>query len=196
MAVIVDVNQYKYNKKGPLDAKALVKKYSDLLNPDTWTVDGTVSAYNGMITSVWLNTADPTKNGVYYLFDPEATSALKVPDVTVEANWHKLNSTSDIDAINTKINSLEAEASRLSSELYSRAHVDDVYTKDETVTLIADAVNDIPTIDLTPYAKQVDVDEVAARAIANEAAIDELNDKIGQDIDLLVLKSGDSKTPR
>ena len=98
MAVLFDSNQYKYTGKGPLDAKALVKTYAELLLEKTWTVNGQVAAYNGMITAVWLNKDDTSKNGIYFLYDATVTSALKTPDVTKEANWHKLAEVADITA--------------------------------------------------------------------------------------------------
>ena len=89
MAISIS-NQYKYTGRGPLDAKSLVKDYASLLNKSNWTADGTengnIIAYNGMITAVWLNKDDTTKNGVYILFDPLVTTALKKPDVTNETN--------------------------------------------------------------------------------------------------------------
>lgn len=90
MAIFPITDQYKYKGRGPFDAKALVKTYADLLNTTTWTEDSTLIAYNGMITAVWLNKDDSSKNGIYYLFDPNVKNALGKPDVTNEANWHKL----------------------------------------------------------------------------------------------------------
>lgn len=80
--------QYRYSGKGPFDAKSLVKTYAELLDSTTWTVDGTLVAYNGMIVSVWLDTAE--NNGVYYLHDSTVTTTLGKPDVENSANWHKL----------------------------------------------------------------------------------------------------------
>ena len=84
--------QYIYSGKGPFDAKALVKTHSALLEDTTWTiqVDGNdvFVAYNGMIVSVWGDTAE--NNGVYYLQDSAVTTTLGKPDVTNSANWHKL----------------------------------------------------------------------------------------------------------
>ena len=99
MAVIKISNQYKYGGRGPFDAKALVKTYDNLLSESTWTVDGELTAYNGMITAVWLNKDDTSKNGIYFLYDPSVTTALKKPDVTNEDNWHKFAEVSDLTAM-------------------------------------------------------------------------------------------------
>lgn len=90
MAIIPSSNQYKFTGKGPIDSKTLVKTYANLFTESTWQENGANIAYNGMIVAVWLNKDDTTKNGIYFLFDPECTSTLKNPDVTNEANWHKL----------------------------------------------------------------------------------------------------------
>jgi hypothetical protein len=92
MAVEIS-SQYKYTGRGPLDSKMLVKTYADLLNESTWLTEANkLSAYNGMIVAVWLNSDDISKNGVYFLHDSLVTNTFKAPDVTKEANWHKLSS--------------------------------------------------------------------------------------------------------
>jgi hypothetical protein len=101
MAVEIS-SQYRYAGRGPLDSKLLVKTYNDLLTESTWLTEaGKLAAYNGMIVAVWLNNDDSTKNGIYYLHDDAVTNTFKAPDVTKEANWHKLsglNSGTDIDS--------------------------------------------------------------------------------------------------
>lgn len=169
MAIIFDVNQYKYSKKGPLDAKALVKKYADLVNPDTWLINGSIAAYNGMVTAVYLNTTDTTKNGVYFLYDPTVTNAVKAPDVTVEANWHKLSSADDLTELTNKVNAINATVAQMADELSYKADAESVFTKDETIVAIAEAINKIPEVDLTPYAKIADVN-LAISAINAELA--------------------------
>ena len=129
MAILPISDQYKYTKRGPFDAKALVKTYAELLDPNTWIVSGTdVAAYNGMITSVWLNKDDSTKNGVYFLFDTAVTSALKVPDVTNEANWHKLAELSDITEFSTRLAVIEAELEAVNARLDALEEDSDVLT--------------------------------------------------------------------
>lgn len=96
MAIINTSTQYSFTGRGPLDAKALVKTYAELLSPATWDLEnGARTAYNGMITAVWLNTEDPSKNGIYFLHDEKVTSARKAPDVTLESNWHKIGGLGD-----------------------------------------------------------------------------------------------------
>ena len=110
-------DQLLYVGKGPLDAKTLVKTYAELTNPATWTVnvDGTDTfvAYNSMIVGVWLNKEDTTKNGLYFLFDPAVTSALKKPEVAKEENWHKLadaDLTDRLLAIDERLIALEEDS--------------------------------------------------------------------------------------
>ncbi len=112
MAILPINNQYKYSKRGPFDAKALVKTYAELLSVDTWTVNGTVAAYNGMVTAVWLNTADSSKNGVYFLQDPAVDTILKTPDVTIETNWHKLAELSDLESFTDRLASINELTNR------------------------------------------------------------------------------------
>lgn len=104
MAIIPSSNQYKFTGKGPVDSKTLVKTYANLLAENTWQEDGANIAYNGMIVAVWLNKDDTAKNGIYFLFDPECTSTLKNPDVTNEANWHKL---ADADGLVDKLSLID-----------------------------------------------------------------------------------------
>ncbi len=113
MAIQFRQDQQLYLGKGPLDPKSLVKTYAELLTYTRWTDNGTDNgafiAYNGMITAVWLNKADTTKNGVYLLFDPAVTSALKKPDVTKEENWHKFASLSDVEALASQLATLNED---------------------------------------------------------------------------------------
>lgn len=120
MAISIS-NQYKYTGRGPFDAKSLVKDYATLLKKSNWTAEGTedgnIIAYNGMITAVWLNKDDTTKNGVYVLFDPLVTTALKKPDVTNEANWHKLAELSDIKEFAARVANIESELATIDERL-------------------------------------------------------------------------------
>lgn len=121
MAIINISDQYKYTGRGPFDAKALVKDYATLLSKSTWTADGTadgnIIAYNGMITAVWLNKDDTTKNGVYFLFDPLVTSTVKKPDVTVESNWHKFAELSDLTALSEQLAAMNTELAGIKTRL-------------------------------------------------------------------------------
>ena len=108
---IIKRDQLIYAGKGPLDSKSLVKTYADLTATATWNIQiddkDTCIAYNGMIVAVWLNKDDTSKNGLYFLFDPQVTSALKKPDVTNEANWHRLDNAGDISDIKSRLTALE-----------------------------------------------------------------------------------------
>ena len=104
MAIQKKADQLLYKGRGPLDPKSVVKTYADLTNTETWTYDETLVAYNGMIVAVYLDKVSASNNGIYYLFDPAVTSALKKPDVTNEANWHKL---ADADGLVDKLNAID-----------------------------------------------------------------------------------------
>lgn len=102
---IHSANQYTYTGRAPLDSKSLVKTYAELISKDTWQVKNSsgkdvVIAYNGMIAAVWLDKDEnknlTNKNGIYFLFDSKVTGTLSAPDVTNEANWHKLAEVSDL----------------------------------------------------------------------------------------------------
>lgn len=102
---------YEIEVRRPFDARTLVTSYEDLLTKSNWIKKGTESqivAYNGMIVAV-ANTSDTSKNGIYFLFDVECTTALKSPDVTNEANWIKVGETADISDFATRISNIEAE---------------------------------------------------------------------------------------
>lgn len=110
MATVSLSNNYKYIGKGPVDVKALVRTYADLLNLETWQItndSGTTTniAYNGMVVSVGLDTSNPELNGIYQLYDATVTSALSVPNVALEENWHKIATSADVIAVNDRIDS-------------------------------------------------------------------------------------------
>lgn len=109
-------DQLRFNGQGPLDSKAIVKTYSELLNPKTWTVNGTLIAYNGMITAVWLDkTVDERgnffRNGIYYFFDPAVTSITNRKDANVAdaKNWHKLGNIDTLPEIEAQLKTLQEE---------------------------------------------------------------------------------------
>lgn len=117
MAIIKSADQFKYSGRGPLDAKALVKTYAELLLESTWTVDDKLTAYNGMIVAVWLNNDDTSKNGIYFLHDASVTKAISKPNVTVEANWHKLGGINDLPGLSEQINSIQSELEQVKAEV-------------------------------------------------------------------------------
>jgi hypothetical protein len=122
MAIIKTTNQYKVASNKPIDTKALVKTYAELISKTTWqttndkgnTVD---IAYNGMLTAVWLNNVDPTKNGIYFLHDPAVTGIFGVPDVTNEANWHKLGTIDALPGLTEQITALQSELETIKSDV-------------------------------------------------------------------------------
>ena len=117
MAILGAPNQYALKGKGPLDAKSLVKTYAELLDTNTWLVEGVNSAYNGMITAVWMNNTDTSKNGVYFLFDSKITTARGTPDVTDESNWHKLGGIESLPGLADQISSIRSELEKVQTEV-------------------------------------------------------------------------------
>lgn len=117
MAIISSTNQYRVSGKGPLDAKFLVKTYTELLDPNTWKVNGIISAYNGMITAVWLNLTDTSKNGIYFLHDTTITSTRGTPDVTNENNWHKLGGIDNLPGLAEQISAIQNELEQVKSDV-------------------------------------------------------------------------------
>ena len=135
MAIAKSANQYKFSGKGPLDPKALVKTYAELLDTATWTVDNKIVAYNGMITAVWLNKDDTSKNGIYFLHDVACTSALKTPDVTIEANWHKLGGIDNLPGLADQILVIQNDLKKVKS---------DVDELQDSATVIVDTFDELP----------------------------------------------------
>jgi hypothetical protein len=134
MAFGIDT-QYAYSGRGPLDSKALVKTYAELLNTSTWLVNEKATAYNGMLVAVWLNKDDTSKNGIYFLHDPNCTSALKAPDVTVESNWQKLGSLDEIKGLSEQVAALTEELNAINTE---------IDTLQETATVVYTNFADLP----------------------------------------------------
>lgn len=116
MATQYRADQQLYTGRGPLDAKSLIKTYAELLNVSTWTKDDTLVAYNGMIVAVWLDKVSAENNGIYYLFDPTVTTALKKPDVTKSENWHKISESVDVSSIEAVLADYEDRISALETE--------------------------------------------------------------------------------
>ena len=162
MAVLIKNDQQLYKGRGPLDSKTLVKTYAELLDTSTWTKEDTLIAYNGMIVAVWLNKNDTSKNGIYFLFDPNVTTAIKKPDVANESNWHKFANLSDIEALSNKVDvcsaAIAAEQSRAEvAEAALGAKIDEVL---QAAKDYADA-NDTDTV--------YDDSEISARISAIES---------------------------
>lgn len=124
MAILKKTDQLTYVGRGPLDAKTAVQTFAELLDVSKWTAkltetDSTFVAYNGMLVAVWLNKADTTKNGIYLLHDPLVTSSIKKPDVTKEANWHKLAELSDLTVLAERLNTISEELTGVKTRLAS-----------------------------------------------------------------------------
>lgn len=119
-------SNYEVSIKKPLDARSLVPTYDALLLKSNWVTSANKPiAYNGMLVTV-ANTTDASKNGLYYLFDPNCTSSLKSPDITVEANWHKVAELSDIE----DIDSIKAQISAISADYLTRGDKSELQSKD------------------------------------------------------------------
>jgi hypothetical protein len=108
---ILSAEQFKYTGKGPLDAKSLVGYYADLLSADTWTENGAIIAYNGMIVAVWRDTDD--NNGIYFLHDKAVTKPIHKPNVADPANWHKLGGINDLPGLNEQLAEIQASIEML-----------------------------------------------------------------------------------
>jgi hypothetical protein len=76
---------FEAQKSAPIDARMLVGKKADLINPTTWTAnDGGNYIYKGIIVSV---NDDTTNNGLYIL---------KGDDYTQESSWEKAGGDVDL----------------------------------------------------------------------------------------------------
>lgn len=124
---VLDTN-YDLSIRKPLDARSLVPAYESLTLKDNWlNASGKVIAYNGMIVAV-ANTTDASKNGLYFLFDPNCTTGLKSPNVENEANWIKIGETSDIEAFATRVTVIESELTSIKDRLEALENDSDVIT--------------------------------------------------------------------
>jgi hypothetical protein len=111
-------SNYEVSVKKPLDARSIVKTYADLTDRNNWVNSaGNPIVYNGMLVAVWLNTEDPTKNGVYFLHDSTVTKATQTPDVTKEANWHKLGGVNDLPGLSEQLNQMQAELDAVKEDI-------------------------------------------------------------------------------
>ena len=182
MAILPISDQYKYSKRGPFDAKALVKTYADLLSLNTWTINGTVAAYNGMVTAVWLDKEDTSKNGIYFLHDPAVTGALKFPDVSNEANWHKLASIENLSGLVDQIASIQTDLETFQSESRNWIttvveKVDRIETNTYTKTAADAKFADLSIIEAT-YATKDELRATSDKSTSNTLAITELSNRV------------------
>lgn len=190
MAVLPISSQYLYTSRGPFDAKALVKTYADLLNINTWTAEDTLVAYNGMITAVWLNKEDTSKNGIYFLYDASVTTALKKPDVTNEANWHRFAELSDITALAEQLSSMNTELTGIKTRLATLEanqvvlRRDNDYNYKTIETTLVPANNEICLVDVAGYGLRVKIGD-GSSTFAELPYIDE---PILNNIESLIIK--------
>jgi hypothetical protein len=115
MAILKSADQFKYVGRGPLDSKAIVRTYAELLLTSTWTTDETLTAYNGMIVAVWLDTDE--NNGVYFLHDKAVTKSLHKPDVTNPDNWHRLGSIDNLQGLAEQISAIQEDLESITSDV-------------------------------------------------------------------------------
>ncbi len=127
--------QYVYTGRGPLDPKSLVDTYAQLTNAATWTEGSSIIAYNGMIVAVWNNTTDTSKNGVYFFHDATVTSKFNTPDVTNEANWHRLGGINSLPGLADQIAELESDLDQIKA---------DVKDLQDAATIIKDTKEEFP----------------------------------------------------
>lgn len=126
--MMVRTSNYEMTIRKPLDARSLVSAYASLTMNENWLNEaGKSVAYNGMLVAV-ADTNDTTKNGLYFLFDPACTSALKSPDVTNESNWIKIGETSDISALLERVTTIESELESIKDRLDTLENESDVET--------------------------------------------------------------------
>lgn len=186
MAVIKTTNQQLYTGRGPVDYKALVQTYNDLTTEATWTIDGKIVAYNGMITAVWLNKEDTTKNGIYFLFDPAITSGRQTPAVTNEANWHKFAELSDLTALTEQLSAMSNELNGVKTKLATLEASQVVIRRDseyhfKTTTPKA---NDICIVDVPGYGIRVKIGD-GVSAFADLPYVDEY---ISKNVDSIIIR--------
>lgn len=94
-------SNYEPQITAPFDARALVECKADLTSTTTWVQsDGSIWIYNGMIVSV-NSDIEKSNNGVYFLNDKN--------HYTEETSWTKLSDSSDIQAVLTELEDLQAQ---------------------------------------------------------------------------------------
>lgn len=103
--VFTTSNNYEVKKATPFDARMLVKKQSDLIDPTSWNVAG---IYNGMIVAVG-NDPEKKNNGLYMLADAGNIDSL--------SSWIKFAELSDLEAMGANIQTLTEELGLVKSEL-------------------------------------------------------------------------------
>lgn len=194
MAIVKKSDQLLYTGRGPLDSKSTVKTYSELLNAATWTTivnnTDTFVAYNGMIVAVWLDKDNPDKNGLYFLFDPAADTAKKKPDVTLEANWHRIAALSDLQTVNSQLSDITAELTGVKTRLASLEadkvvlRRDNDYNYKQKENTLIPANNEICLVDVAGYGIRVKIGD----GLSTFAELSYIDEPILKNIDSLIIK--------
>lgn len=99
----------------PLDVRMIVETVADLTLDSTWTIDGALRTYNGMLTVVANDVAENC--GVYYLQDASAPGKNDEPDHTNINNWHKLGTLADLDTVTDRVATIEASGAEFTAKL-------------------------------------------------------------------------------
>ena len=103
--VFTTSNNYEVKKAAPFDARMLVKKKSDLVDPSSWSITG---IYNGMIVAVG-NDPEKANNGLYMLTD--------IGNIDSLSSWIKFAELSDLEAMGKNIQNLTEELGLVKAEL-------------------------------------------------------------------------------
>ena len=172
---------YEVQIRKPYDARMLVPSYEDLLDKTNWLKQGTTNqiiAYNGMIVSV-SNTTDTSKNGLYRLFDPDCTTALKSPNVENAENWIKI---SDEATAYIQAETLSRQAQNIAidqSKVYTNTQIstirEDTYSKDQVdarLDIIADQIETLSETIVNTDNLQTSLDEIIS--IVSEGTSDDI----------------------
>lgn len=101
-------SNYEPHIQGPFDARQLVETKRDLMSSATWlTPMGECWVYKGMMVVV-SSDINPDNNGLYILTDL---------DYSLESNWQKQASHTDIQELQEQIENLEIEGGSLDVEV-------------------------------------------------------------------------------
>lgn len=103
--VFTTSNNYEVKKSAPFDARMLVKKKSDLIDPSSWSVSG---IYNGMIVAVG-NDTEKGNNGLYMLTDARNIDSF--------SSWMKFAELSELEKMSENIQNLTIELGLIKTEL-------------------------------------------------------------------------------
>lgn len=160
---------YEPSKRQPIDARMLVTKYADLINPEIWIPTGLSSqmCYNGMLTAV---NSDGDYNGIYYLTNRAAITADNYAAyqaaVTNDEDvspfftmWTKLATLDELDSLAERVSALEATGGGSSSEEGTNG-----LTEEEVNSLIITQIDDLKAeISAAGYLTSNDLNDYATK---------------------------------